>query len=126
MTEKRIGTIALLALGPLLSVLALNALVSAEAGDQGAMRAALVVLWCPFLFFSVPALVLQESRDQALSKWTSPAQSVMRAVILVPHQMLNGQRRTETIVSVAAWVVLAVAFFEPTLAAVQRMTDTLL
>jgi len=125
-TERRIGTIATLALGPLLSVLALNAVTAGSATDQSSMSAVLVLLWCPFFFFSVPALLQQTSRDETLSTWSSPLASAARAVILVPYQMIHGQHRMEAMVSVAAWLFLAVALFEPTIATLERIAGTLL
>jgi len=84
-------TIPLLVAGPLAC---LQLLANAVGGpwllsDQFALVAVLnLAVWSP-LWFSIPAFLLQDARDQALPHLTGLLGTSARALLLIPHLLLS-------------------------------------
>lgn len=126
MSARRVLTGAALGFGPLLSWVLLRSYLPAGTFDPGSADAALVLAWCPFLFFSVPSLVLQQSRDAALPNLNSPLGSVARAAILVPHEVLRGTRRAENVASLAGWALLVTVAGASAMDAFSRLVEPII
>lgn len=77
----------ILLFGPLATIVGIHDLLGTSwlAGPmlRWALLAALL-LWSP-LFFSIPALLLQDARDAALDHWRGPIGSLVRGVVLLPY-----------------------------------------
>jgi hypothetical protein len=113
---RRAVRLAVLAVGPLLT---LGLLSRVGAPETGAVSLAAVLLWSP-LFCSLPALLLQHERDIALGNIRA---SWWRGLKLLPYLAASPDStvRPEIVVSVVSWAVLAVTTREETLAALARM-----
>lgn len=126
MSARRGLTTVALATGPLLSWLLLRHWLPSDAVDVASAEAALVLLWCPLVFFSVPALVLQNSRDAALPTMTGPVASVGRAVLLLPYELAVGQRRVETWAALIGWLTIFALTWGSVAGVVGRLAGPLL
>ena len=108
----RVLRLVILAIGPFLTLAAARAVTGAYgAGEQAAVDAVAMMLWSP-LFFSIPALWLQNERDRAL-----PSCSLLtRWLRLLPHLMTSPQStiRPETTISVVSWVTVTAATWSST------------
>jgi len=93
--------LAVLALGPVVTVLFTRNLGTGV--ETASVEAAVALLWSP-LFFSIPALLLQNERDAALPLERN---FLVRGIKLIPHLLARTSPvRVETAVSVASWVLL--------------------
>lgn len=102
-----------LLVGPLLSLQAFNhyLLPKLTTYDYSVARLMLVLLWSP-IFFALPAILMQKSRDAALPQYSGVVGNAVRGAKLLPY--LIAQRNThsiETIASLAGWVVLIIFLF---------------
>jgi hypothetical protein len=113
-SPSRIARLGVLALGPAVS-LGLLGLVSPTLAGSGGAYLMLALLWSP-LFFSVPALLMQNERDEALANLTGVTGSALRGLLLVPWMLLRSNVRVEMAVSLCSWVLL-LAFTWPVLMA---------
>jgi len=96
---------ALLAVGPVVSVLAAPALLMnfTLPGEAPLVTLVVVALWSPF-FFSIPALVLADARDRALPQYNGIFGSLIRGVLLVPSLMgAQSPVKTEMRASIAGF-----------------------
>jgi len=104
-TGHRVLRLAVLALGPVVTLASARLLGAHYRADEvAAVETVVLALWSP-LFFSFPALLLQHDRDRAL-----PAErnSLVRGLKLIPHLLSpTSSIRVETAVSVAAFLWLA-------------------
>lgn len=115
---SRLLRLAILALGPLVSLAAVNRVYPDGGMGSGGLALALILVWSP-LYFAVPALLLQRERDEALSSMTG-ALSLVRGVLLVPFMAFRSSVRAEVIVSLASWMVLTWALLAPALETVKQ------
>jgi hypothetical protein len=75
--------------------------------ESSSLKTLAVVLWSP-LFLSVPALLLQRERDNALA---SESNSILRSVKLLPHLLSRKSAvRIEMWVSVGLWCVMVLNY----------------
>lgn len=114
----RVLRLVVLAAGPFLTLAAARAATSAYgAGEQASVEAVAMLLWSP-LFFSIPALWLQNERDRALPS----CPLLTRWLLLLPHMMSSPQStiRPETITSVVSWVAMATTTWSSTVEVVGR------
>jgi len=116
----RVLRLAVLLLGPVVT-LAFSTRIGASV-ESDSIATAVALLWSP-LFFSIPALMLQNDRDAALP---FERNSLVRGIKLVPYLLSKqSQVRVETIVSTAMWLWLLVATRD-SVAAVLSRTLTML
>lgn len=105
-TAAKAIRLAILAVGPVLTMIVLTRLPAGT--DASTVSTLMVLLWSP-LFFSVPALLLQRERDQAL-----PDTSIsVRWAKLLWYMAASPQStvRTETTVSLIAWAALVLQYW---------------
>jgi hypothetical protein len=103
-TALRLLRIGMLAAGPFLTLKGAPLLPGTEGFETDGIYFTVTLLWSP-LFFSIPALLLQNQRDLALSNvrpW------FWRGLRLLPHLLVSKDStiRPETAVSLTAWVML--------------------
>lgn len=99
--------LAALAAGPFLTLGLLQAVTrSTHPGEWPVIVLVTALAWSP-LFFSIPALLLQNERDAFAPEATGPVSSLVRAVRLIPHLALSvaSPVRLEMAVSILAWGV---------------------
>jgi hypothetical protein len=115
----RVLRLVVLAIGPFLTLAAARAATGTYGtGEQASVETVAMLLWSP-LFFSIPALWLQNDRDQAL-----PSCSLLtRWLRLLPHLMTSPQSaiRAETVTSVISWLLLTAATWSSTVAVAGRI-----
>jgi hypothetical protein len=71
--------------------------------ETSSIETVLMLLWSP-LFFSIPALLLQNERDRALP---DERNAFVRGIKLLPYLLsARSTIRTEMLVSIATWFVL--------------------
>jgi hypothetical protein len=74
-------------------------------------KAMLVLLWSP-IFFALPAILMQKTRDAALPQYSGLIGNTVRAFKLLPHIIAQGNRHSiEMVVSLASWVILITLLF---------------
>lgn len=102
----RITRLVLLAAGPFLTLAAVHSgFAGWPATEFAGIEFAAVMLWSP-LFFSVPALWLQQERDRALANVRNP---LVRGLRLIPYLLSSAsQIRAEMAISVLSWVAMTV------------------
>lgn len=98
--------------GPLGTVVALQYLYAAGAQWLAAAPLSMwltvaVVVWSP-LPFSLPAVILERERDDALPGYRGLGR-VVRAALLVPHMLTRSPARVEFAVSLVGFAVAAIA-----------------
>lgn len=111
-TAPRGWALAVLTGGPVATVLGLQALYAAP--DQTVLSAAplwmylvvAVVMWSP-LPFSLPAVLLERARDEALPGYEGPAR-LLRAALLVPYMLTRSPHRVEFLASVVGFALALV------------------
>jgi hypothetical protein len=97
----RLLRLAILLVGPF-ATLAFAGRIGANV-EAASLEAVAVLLWSP-LFFSVPALMLQNERDRALE---NERNFLVRGIKLLPHLLAKGSPvRAETLVSTVTWLCL--------------------
>jgi hypothetical protein len=97
----RVLRLAVLAVGPFVTLAFVPRVGTGI--EVASIETVLMLLWSP-LFFSIPALILQNERDRAL-----PAErnAFVRGVKLLPHLLsVRSAIRAEMMVSIATWSVL--------------------
>ena len=112
----------LLVAGPFLTLALANSIVGqhVQPTEMVFLHAVVFLAWSP-LFFSIPAILCQKERDNALSGYTGVFGSLYRGLILLPYLMgSKSQVRVETAASLLAWVLLGVVV-HPSLNAVFYM-----
>lgn len=108
------ATIAVVAIGPLLSVLlVVNSLAPHLGGGELPLALfAVLLFWSPF-FFSIPAFLMQDGRDQLLPEMNGGG-SVLRAFLLIPAmlQKASGIQREAiaSLVGLGLGVLVALPF----------------
>jgi hypothetical protein len=79
--------------------------------DFSIAKAMLVLLWSP-IFFAMPAILMQKTRDAALPQYSGVFGNTVRAFKLIPHIIAQGNRHSvEMIASLLGWVSLIVFLF---------------
>ncbi len=79
--------------------------------DFSIAKAMLVLLWSP-IFFAMPAILMQKTRDAALPQYSGVFGNTVRAFKLIPHIIAQGNRHSvEMIASLLGWVILIVFLF---------------
>lgn len=117
----RIARLGVLLAGPVITLELLHRYAGSI--ETASLEALAVLLWSP-LFFSVPALLLQNERDAALPMERS---SLVRGVKLIPYLLSrNSPIRLETIVSTGMWLGLLIATWDSVAAVVTRSIAALL
>lgn len=113
----KILRLAWLMIGPLLTIALGNAYVNNVSTTGIALVTA--VMWSP-LFFSIPALTLQNDRDLALPNMRN---AFLRGILLIPHLMLSKTSpiRLETTVSVLVWMGLLIHYQHQLLTVLGRL-----
>lgn len=104
-------TSVLVTVGPLASLVAVDAWLRSQnlADIAGVALFIVAAFWSP-LWFSIPALLLQDARDAALVQWNSVVARIGRGLVLVPHLILSRTSpvRTEMTLSVIGFAVALV------------------
>jgi len=116
-TSNLTWKIPFLALGPFLSILLSPTLLNnfTLPGEAPLVTLVVLALWSP-LFFSIPALLLSDARDRALTQYRGVLGSITRALLLVPVLMRNNSPvKNEMRASILGFSV-AVIVASPTLA----------
>lgn len=91
--------------------------------ERASIHTAVMLLWSP-LFFSVPALLLQNERDAALPRERN---SLVRGAKLVPYLLsTRSPVRAEMLVSTGAWLLLVVATWGSSTTVIARVAASLL
>lgn len=117
MFSRRVTVLTLL-FGPALTIIFLLRMV----GTVWLTRAQLPIVievalafWSP-LFFSIPALLLQDARDAALDHWRGPVLSAIRGLVLLPYLAFSPKSpaRLEARISILGFAI-AVVIALPTL-----------
>jgi len=117
----RVLRLAVLAVGPFATLAFVPRIGSGI--EVASIETALMLLWSP-LFFSIPALMLQNDRDRALP---GERNAFVRGIKLLPHLLSVGSAiRSEMLVSTATWVVLTLLTLDSVVAAVGRVLTGLL
>jgi hypothetical protein len=115
----RVLRLVVLAIGPFLTMAVARAATGTYgAGEQASVETIAMLLWSP-LFFSIPALWLQNERDRAL-----PSCSLLtRWLRLLPYLMTSPQSaiRPETVTSVASWAALTAVTWSSVVAVAGRI-----
>lgn len=116
----RIARLGALLAGPVVTLELLHRYVGGI--ETASLETLAVLLWSP-LFFSVPALLLQNERDAALP---SERNSLVRGVKLLPYLLgRNSPIRLETIVSTGMWLGLLIATRDSVAAVLSRTVTAL-
>lgn len=110
---SRTAVMPVLLVGPLATVLGVHDLVGTSWLATPMLRWALLgalMVWSP-LFFSLPALLLQDARDAVLDHWRGPVGTLARAVVLLPYLCCSKKSpcRPEAIASVIGFGVALLA-----------------
>ena len=117
----RVLRLAVLAVGPFVTLAFVPRLGAGV--EVASIETVLMLLWSP-LFFSIPALMLQNERDRAL-----PAErnALVRGIKLLPHLLsVRSSIRVEMLVSIATWSVLTLLTLDSVTTVVGRVLAGLL
>jgi hypothetical protein len=111
MFSRRVTVLTLL-FGPLLTMIFLLRMIGTVWLTRAQLPIVLwvaLVFWSP-LFFSIPALLLQDVRDSALDHWRGPVLSAIRGLVLLPYLVFSPKSpaRLEAGVSLLGFAIAVV------------------
>lgn len=111
-TGARLGVV-LSGLGPVLSVLAIAVFAGSSWLPLTAVTPvtwAAVLLWCPMIPISIPALLTQDARDKAMPECRGIVGTVARGLRLLPYLLRDPRSsvRAETLASLIGFALAIV------------------
>lgn len=115
----RVLRVAVILLGPVVTLI----FAGRTGVETASVETAVMLLWSP-LFFSIPALMLQNERDAALPLERN---FLVRGIKLIPYLLSkNSPVRTESIISTVMWLWLLLLTGNSVLDVVTRTSVSLL